>query len=70
MKEMSERQALAEAAKRWGPAATVEFSAPRSEHRGRLARYTCRVSNGARGSNAIEGQGYSWREAFDDACLR
>jgi hypothetical protein len=70
MKDMTEQQAWAEATKRWGTAATVEYSAPRSERRGRLARYTCRVSNGAGGGYAIEGQGYTWREAFDDACLR
>jgi len=31
-----------------------------------LARYTRKVSNGATGGSAIEGQGYTWREAFDD----
>jgi hypothetical protein len=70
MKDMTERQAWAEATKRWGTAARIERSVPRSEPRGRLARYTCRVGNGASGGSAIEGQGYTWREAFDDACLR
>ena len=32
-----------------------------------LARYTRKVSNGATGGSAIEGQGYTWREAFNDA---
>jgi hypothetical protein len=70
MKDMTERQALAEATRRWGKAAVVEYTAPRSDHRGRLARYSYRVGNGASGAAAIEGQGYSWREAFDDARQR
>ncbi|MCA1825831.1 MAG: hypothetical protein LC689_02685 [Myxococcales bacterium] len=67
MKDMTERQARAEAMKRWGAAAIIQYSAPRSDRRGRLARYTCKVGNGAGGGIAIEGQGYTWREAFDDA---
>jgi len=67
MKEMTEWEARAEAVKRWGSMATVQYSAPRSGRRGRLSRYTCRVSNGAIGAVGIEGQGYTWREAFDDA---
>ena len=60
---MTEQQALAEAVRRWGPTATAQYSAPRSERRGRLSRYTCKVGNGA----GVEGQGYTWRDAFDDA---
>jgi hypothetical protein len=70
MKDMTERQAWAEAVKRWGAAATIQYSPPRSPRRGRLARYNCKVGNGAAGGSVIEGQGYTWREAFDDACLR
>jgi len=37
-------------------------------NRGRLARYCYTVSNGLAGSCAcVEGQGNSWREAFEDA---
>jgi len=68
MKDMTQRQALAEAVRRWGAAATIRYSPPRSQSRGRLARYTCMVGNGGGGGGiAIEGQGYTWREAFEDA---
>jgi len=51
-------------------AATVEFHPSRRPGalRGRLARYACKVGNGARsGMRAVEGQGNTWREAFEDA---
>jgi hypothetical protein len=67
MKDMTEQQARAEAVKRWGAAATIQYSPARSPRRGRLARYTCKVGNGAAGTTGVEGQGYTWREAFDDA---
>jgi hypothetical protein len=73
MKDMTQTQALAEALRRWGASGTIEFRPPRvaRPHRGRLARYTCKVGNGAGGSiRSVEGQGDSWREAFDDARLR
>jgi hypothetical protein len=70
MKDMSESEAWSEAARRWGRAATIEYSPPRSGRRGRLSRYTCKVGNGRSGAWSIEGQGYTWREAFDDARSR
>ena len=70
MKDMTLRQAQAEAVRRWGSAGTVTFRAPRVGRleRGRLARYSCTVGNGLIGSAySIEGQGHTWREAFSDA---
>jgi len=70
VKDMTEQQALAEAVRRWGASGTIKFRPPRAAgaHRGRLARYCCTVGNGLSGSfYSIEGQGNSWREAFDDA---
>jgi len=70
MKDMTEKQARAEALKRWGPAGTVTFRPSRSMNgeRGRLARYCCIVANGdVRSPYTIQGQGNTWREAFDDA---
>ena len=71
MKDMTEQQALAEAIRRWGPSGSVRFLACRPRDgrvRGRLARYRCTVANGAPGSfHSVEGQGNTWREAFDDA---
>ena len=64
--DMTLEQARAEAVRRWGAGAMVEFRparAPRST-RGRLARYRCTVGNGFR---SIEGQGETWIEAFADA---
>jgi hypothetical protein len=70
MKDMTQRQAQAEAVRRWGASGTIRFRPPlvaRSQ-RGRLARYSCTVSNGVEGSfYSIEGQGHTWREAFADA---
>ena len=67
MKDMTNQEAWAEAIKRWGSTATIKYFPPRSGHRGRLARYTCKVGNGGEGVTSIEGQGYTWREAFEDA---
>ncbi len=69
MKEMTQKEAQAEALRRWGPRGTVTFRSPRRNGRGgRLARYCCTVGNGHSGSvRAVEGQGNTWREAFDDA---
>ena len=70
VKDMTEQQALAEAVRRWGATGTIKFRPSRvaGGHRGRLARYCCTVGNGVSGSfYSIEGQGNSWREAFDDA---
>jgi len=70
VKDMTEQQALAEAVRRWGATGTIKFRPSRATGgpRGRLARYCCTVGNGLSGSfYSIEGQGNSWREAFDDA---
>ena len=70
MKDMTEKEARAEAIRRWGPSGTIEFRPSRSINgrRGRLARYCCTVANGDLGSSySIEGQGDTWREAFADA---
>ena len=72
MKDMTQKQAQAEAVRRWGPSATIEFRPPRSAaRRGRLARYCCTVANGDRTTAySVEGQGDTWREAFADASPR
>jgi hypothetical protein len=69
MKDMTQKQARAEAVRRWGPTATVTFRSfdPSKEHRGRLARYRCIVSNGEPRSSFVEGQGDTWQAAFADA---
>ena len=70
MKDMTQAQARAEAVRRWGARGSIEFRpsrVPRAQ-RGRLARYACKVGDGALGcGGSIEGQGDTWREAFDDA---
>ena len=72
MKDMTQAQAQAEAIRRWGSCGTVEFRPPRARGgaRGRLARYSCLVSDGAPGSRSIEGQGETWADAFADARSR
>jgi hypothetical protein len=73
MHDMTQTEARAEATRRWGMNATIEFRPPRGprSQRGRLARYACKVGNGAAGAfRSIEGQGDTWREAFDDAQQR
>ncbi len=70
MNDMTPEQAKAEALRRWGATATVEFHPPRRPggSRGRLGRYACKVSNGGgRGTVSVEGQGNTWSEAFADA---
>jgi hypothetical protein len=70
MKDMTQEEARAEALRRWGAAGTIEFRPPRRPRglRGRLARYACKVGNGAAGGmRSVEGQGDTWREAFEDA---
>ncbi len=73
MRDMTDKQALAEAIRRWGPGGAIrrnraDSGAPGRVLRGRLARYRCVVGNGNLGKNcSIEGQGDTWREAFDDA---
>jgi hypothetical protein len=69
MKDMTQAEALAEAVRRWGASGTIEFlpsRVPRA-HRGRLARYPCKVGDGASGGWSVQGQGNTWQEAFDDA---
>lgn len=72
MKDMTMKQAQAEAIRRWGERAVVRFRPPRPAGiRGRFARYCCTVGNGLeRSLDAVEGQGHTWREAFEDARLR
>jgi len=68
VKDMTQKQAKAEAFRRWGVSGTITFRPPAKNHRGRLARYRCVVSNGANGSfRSVEGQGDTWLEAFADA---
>jgi hypothetical protein len=72
VKDMTQKQALAEAVRRWGAGGAVRFRATAARNgqkgRGRLARYRCTVGNGGLGKyRSIEGQGDTWREAFDDA---
>jgi hypothetical protein len=67
---MTQKQALAEAIRRWGASAIIRFrpADPNKPQRGRLARYCCTVGNGdARRVYSIEGQGNTWLEAFADA---
>ena len=72
MKDMTQAQAQAEAVRRWGARGMVEFRPARADRsaRGRLARYSCVVANGAPGYRSIEGQGETWRDAFADARSR
>jgi hypothetical protein len=70
MTDMTQEQARAEALRRWGPGSTITYRPSRASRlsRGRLARYSCTVSNGNPGrAEAVEGQGDTWREAFADA---
>jgi hypothetical protein len=73
MKDMTEKEARAEALRRWGPSGMVTFRPSRTikSNRGRLARYCCIVGNGdGRSLYSVQGQGHTWREAFDDAQAR
>ena len=70
---MTRSEAQAEAIRRWGPGGTIRFLAGHASkvERGRLARYSCIVGNGLAGTlDSVEGQGNTWREAFDDARQR
>ena len=72
-RDMTDKEARAEALKRWGPTGTVTFRPPRTStsSRGRLARYCYIVGNGdVRTLYSVEGQGNTWREAFEDARAR
>ena len=73
MKDMTRKQAEAEAVRRWGATARIKFRPSNSgrTQRGRLARYCCTVSScEVRSLYSVEGQGDTWREAFADACTR
>jgi len=73
MKDMTQKEAQAEAIRRWGSTGTIMFRPSRSTGRcrGRLVRYCCIVRNGIGGPfDSIEGQGHTWREAFADARSR
>jgi hypothetical protein len=66
-RDLTTREAQAEANRRWGACGFVrELRLPVSPGTGRLARYRFAVGDGA----AIEGQGDTWREAFEDASRR
>ena len=74
MDDMTREEALAEAKRRWGPSGAVRFREETSHSgrstRGRLARYCCMVGDGSLGKGCtVEGQGNTWREAFEDAAL-
>lgn len=70
--DLTREQALAEAVRRWGPGAYVEYRPPRhgGEFPGRSARYRCKVGNGALHLPRLEGQGDTWRRAFADVRSR
>lgn len=73
MKDMTQKQAWAEAFRRWGASGTATFRSPRSSKgpRGRLSRYCYIVGNrDGRTPDPVEGQGNTWREAFEDARAR
>jgi len=72
MRDMTEKQALAEAVRLWGPSGAIrlrnESATSGRVQRGRLSRYRCVVGNGYLGKAcSIEGQGNTWLEAFQDA---
>jgi hypothetical protein len=69
MRDLTDKQAQAEAVRRWGPSGTVRVRpASLNGRRGRLARYRCTVGNGNAGAfSSVEGQGDTWLEAFADA---
>lgn len=75
MRDMTNEQALAEARRRWGSTGTIrELPARPSVRpgmRGRLARYRFTVGDANLGPRCtVQGQGDSWRAAFDDAGVR
>jgi hypothetical protein len=72
VKDMTKKQALTEAVRRWGATGAIRFRPTTSRNgqigSGRLARYRCTVGDGHLGKyRSIEGQGNTWREAFADA---
>src|SRR3954462_909559 len=68
MKDMTRKEAEAEAVRRGGTGGTIRFRPTNpSKNRGRLARYSCVVSSGAGYFPATEGQGDTWNAAFADA---
>jgi hypothetical protein len=63
-RDLTTREAQAEANRRWGTGGIArELRTPISPGTGRLARYRFAVGDGA----TIDGQGDTWREAFQDA---
>lgn len=72
MRDMTDKQALEEARRRWGADAAVHARPPavhdRGGVRGHLARYRYEVGNCGLGKRCtIRGMGNTWREAFADA---
>jgi hypothetical protein len=72
VKDMTDKQAQAEAIKRWGAAGAIRARPPSTGKTpgrgGALARYRCVVGNGHLGpSCSVQGQGDTWRAAFEDA---
>ena len=73
MADLTEKEALSEARRRWGATGTVRMRPPptRQEGRqapGRLAPYRYTVGNGGLGKHCtVLGQGDSWEQAFEDA---
>jgi hypothetical protein len=72
MRDMTQEQALAEARRRWGATGHVrELGSKLGDRSGRLARYRFTVGNHAPGPLCtVQGQGDTWRKAFDDAAER
>jgi len=66
---MTQKEAQAEAIRRWGEGGTATFRpGTKGKPRGRLARYKCVVSSGQRGLfPTTVGQGDTWQAAFADA---
>jgi len=72
MRDMTEKQALEEARRRWGDEAAVRLRPPpvhgHDNRRGRLAPYRYSVGNFGLGKRCtVKGMGDTWREAFEDA---
>ena len=71
VKDMTDKQAQAEAEKRWGSRGAIRYRpavvARPNGRPGRLARYAYTVGNGGLGKScSIQGQGDTWRAAFAD----
>jgi hypothetical protein len=72
MEDMTAEEAQAEAVRRWGESGAIrtrqDTASTVRNGRGRLARYRFTVGNGYLGKAcSVQGQGHTWREAFDDA---